>query len=102
MALTYTVGGSGKPGKPKKTKKAKRQPTAEEVGAAGRAARMKMYDTPKEKKRVATLMEVNTQTPKAIAKGLELNEYGAPKGEQKHKRYGSMFVRQKAKEPGRK
>lgn len=98
MGLTYKLGGGQGiiPGGPKKIKKAK-QKSSEDVGREGRAKRMEKYDTPKEKEKVATAVKINTQTAKAKAEGLKFNEYGAPLGEQKHKKFNIFKRREKPK-----
>lgn len=92
MGLTYKLG--DKP--PKKIKKAKRQPSAEDVGAAGRAKRGERFNNPKDEKRMAQTMKIATNMGKAVEEGLEVNDYGAPKGTQKHKKF-SLFRKQKPK-----
>lgn len=102
MGLTYKLGGGQGiiPGGPKKIKKAK-QKTAEDVGREGREARKKKYDTPKERKKVSTLMEINTKSQKAIDEGLPMNKYGLPLGDQESKegrpKKFNLFRRVKAK-----
>lgn len=50
-------------------------------------------------KRVAETMKINTKTTQALKEGLELNEYGAPKGGQKHRKF-KLNRSGKAKDPG--
>lgn len=105
MGLTYKVGGGQGiiPGGPKKIKKAKQQ-SAEDVGRAGRADRMKRFNTTKEKKKVDTLFKINTKSQQAIDEGLKLNGHHLPLGDseegetgEKQSKKFNLFQRKKAK-----
>lgn len=78
----YTVGGSGTPGKPKKTKRANMQAMSDyEKGQQSKKEREERFNTPKEKRKIADLMDVNTKSGKLLKEGkLELNDHGIPKG----------------------
>jgi hypothetical protein len=96
MALNYSLSGDGVgsvqlPGKKKKVKK--QQPA--QAGTASREARMKRFSGGDHTK-VAQATKINTQTQKSVDEGLQMNEYGAPKGTQQHKKY-SLFTKKKAK-----
>lgn len=43
--------------------------------------------SPADTKKVAATMKINNNTTQALNEGLELNEYGAPKGGQKQKKF---------------
>lgn len=61
-----------------------------------KAKRSVAFDNATDKKKVAELNKINTQTGKAVDEGLQLNDYGAPKGGQKHKKF-NLVRKQKAK-----
>lgn len=89
--MNYSIGSASGPGKPKKVKRTGPKPAGRKEGEVSREARMKKFDNPTDRKKVAKEVSINTQSKKMIDEGLELNEYGAPKGDQKHKKFKTLF-----------